>query len=718
MDYVTSALKASTLAKAGAKAQGEASDLYRAVLGTGGGAGAPQGLFQGYGGIGGSAIGAEFLGGGKGFGEQVVADFSAAKAAETPTRTLKDDWMTSGIPGLTQIGQALGGRTDKQILSAAQVAPEVRESMRTDLNAAADRAANAAGQTASDFALVNDNTAAAAAAMKVLGDNAQDGGVAAGLAADGLAVVNKLTGQVVTDYRDYVKFLSQADTGRTIVDFADVVRQSARQLRAAFAGIDARLDDALKVGIPAQIAQQAITSPLIAPSAGIVPTGGLGGAVGAGAGPQVTRYLGLAQASQNDVKDMQQAGFEAMGARVKEFEPGKLKEFNTELGIAKDYATQVQLVTKAISLEQANLSAKQFTDQMFYLNRQLSDAKGLAGQAGGANNLGALQRQSFMIGREQTSLGLGLQQRQITTAVAVAGFQAPGESGEERYARREEALAKARIEQRQLNLSRRQFGVQGQIFNVSAARGVGDAQRSISMANAERKTSLDVAAGGTAIANAERAAAGHLSKATAIYDAASQKFGVGLDETVSLMAQYGKTMKEANDALQGALKDLLDPKTGIAAIVANAVGAAVTPTSTPGVGGVPQYATKAGPPAPKHGDAVGDLPGVAAPPGGVFVPPPSAGGKASGFLGMTGGRTTMTVGEAGRETVAILRNPRQMMMGSMGGGGGGGGVTVIVTGNTFSGREDEQRLIQRITRAVEQGLGRKGQLMGLRGPAH
>jgi hypothetical protein len=57
-----------------------------------------------------------------------------------------------------------------------------------------------------------------------------------------------------------------------------------------------------------------------------------------------------------------------------------------------------------------------------------------------------------------------------------------------------------------------------------------------------------------------------------------------------------------------------------------------------------------------------------------------------------------------------------MMIGT--GGGGGGGVTVIVTGNTFSGREDEARLVQRITRAVEQGLGRKGQLMGLRGPAH
>jgi hypothetical protein len=344
-----------------------------------------------------------------------------------------------------------------------------------------------------------------------------------------------------------------------------------------------------------------------------------------------------------------------------------------------------------------------------------------------------------MIGREQQSLGMGLQQRQITTAVAVAGFQAPGESPEERYAKREEALAQAKIQQRQLNLNRRQFGVQGQIFNVSAQRGVGDAQRGIAIATAEHDAAGVIAAKSKEIAAAQANQAQAFATAQAQLDVGLSNLGTKLSAAAELMAKVpGSTL----GAAMSELDKVLNGKGGVAdiaqkwetALFAGIPGYAGTGTGTgtatgTGTGGRSVGGSYGAPPTgfePGTPDTGNAGPGRGSRVGGTGVHPTdqrgegvatgSSGRHAAGFLGTTRGAMSMTVGEAGSETVAILRNPRQMMMGSM--GGGGGGVTVIVTGNTFSGREDEQRLIQRITRAVEQGLGRKGQLMGLRGPAH
>jgi hypothetical protein len=683
LNFVDAALRPTVQAKAGARAQGATSDLLRATVGTG----APQGLYGGYGGLGGSPILAEALGGGKGYTEQVAGDIAAFTQAQTPTRTLKDDWMTSGIPGLSQIGQALGGRTDTEILGAADRAPAALKATIDDQNAAMKRGAAYAVETASNLELtanVSDDVAKAYAATGAAAGDAQN---ASQMAAAHVALINKATGQAVTSTEEYAKFWQQAATGKSIADPATFMRQIAQQMTATFAGIDARVNRALTVTLPSQTAMSLISNPLVSP-ASVLPTGGFGaaGVTGAARG-NIAASLGVSTVAQADIRGEAARGQKAMLDEVRQKSPDQLPTVIRELGMAQGYSTQIEQITNRITLEQANLSAHEFAQTMFYLNRQLSDAKGLAGEISGPNNLGSLQRSAFMVGRQQTALGLDLQQRQITTQVALAGFQAPGESPEERYARREEAQIRARTQQKQLNLSREGFGLEGQIFNVQAQRGVADTQRSIGLTQEQRNVQLDTAAANKAIDDAGRALAIHLGKAGAVIDGAGQKVEAGIGAAVDFAAQYGGTMAAATASLNSAMKTLADPQTGLNAHINQLLGAGATPPP-----GVPGSGTLVGPQRP------------------------TATNHAGGIVGMTTGPTHMYIGEAGRETVAILRNPRAAQLGIT--GGGGPTISIMVTGNTFSGPGDDQKLVQKIEAAVMSAMARKGQLLGLRGPSN
>jgi len=84
----------------------------------------------------------------------------------------------------------------------------------------------------------------------------------------------------------------------------------------------------------------------------------------------------------------------------------------------------------------------------------------------------------------------------------------------------------------------------------------------------------------------------------------------------------------------------------------------------------------------------------------------AAHGNASGFLGNVSGATSMIMGEAGTETVAILRNPRQATLS----GGGGGGVTININHPVV--RDDQD--INKITASVVRAINTRTALLGLR----
>jgi hypothetical protein len=84
---------------------------------------------------------------------------------------------------------------------------------------------------------------------------------------------------------------------------------------------------------------------------------------------------------------------------------------------------------------------------------------------------------------------------------------------------------------------------------------------------------------------------------------------------------------------------------------------------------------------------------------------------ASGALFNTSGAHSMIVGEAGTETVAVLRNPR-VSTGNMGGGG-----DIHINIHVEGGGEAGDELAAKIARTVEQTMNRKAALLGLRRPA-
>jgi hypothetical protein len=96
------------------------------------------------------------------------------------------------------------------------------------------------------------------------------------------------------------------------------------------------------------------------------------------------------------------------------------------------------------------------------------------------------------------------------------------------------------------------------------------------------------------------------------------------------------------------------------------------------------------------------------------------GRHAAGYLGAFARGATFTVGEAGPETVAILRNPRTHTLVNGGGDGGGsaGPVTININGPVVRNDQDISRLARAVADEVERSLSRKGQLLGLRSPAY
>jgi hypothetical protein len=77
----------------------------------------------------------------------------------------------------------------------------------------------------------------------------------------------------------------------------------------------------------------------------------------------------------------------------------------------------------------------------------------------------------------------------------------------------------------------------------------------------------------------------------------------------------------------------------------------------------------------------------------------------------------VTYGEAGSETVAILRNVRQ---GQLSGGGGGGNISfqITISGNSVRSEDDLTALAARVAAEVEKRLARKAQLSGIRFPSY
>ena len=404
----------------------------------------------------------------------------------------------------------------------------------------------------------------------------------------------------------------------------------------------------------------------------------IGGAPGSGGRPPTVRQ------PEGPVINAS-TGFPMTGEYSKQA-PGQAeaKEYDRLMSSAQSASTRLKDLQEGIASLSATATGLQWANTMRISLRGIADATNyLAGSSKkAAGNLGLVQHQLWDLGRKSQSLNLQLQQRQITTNLAVAQFQAPGETGEERYFRQKEAIATAGIQQTQLDISKEVFAKQLTEWTIMASRAVEDANKAWEAAEAMFRAQTEAAGKAAEIANLSAQIAADLAAASDIYETAAGKFSAAQ----KIATQFATTFGGSINAMVIKANELTD-------------------TFGDSAKGMRQFLVALGFTFDKNLD------------GSYTVGKPPTITGATGLLGTTSGATSMVVGEAGTEHVAVLRNPRLGSIAPQGGGGGATSVTVNINGASVRNDQDISSLAMAVAAEVERTLSRKGQMFGLRGPA-
>ena len=794
MDYVGNAVEASAFAKAGAKAQGEASDLFRTAIR----GGPPEGLYSGYGGILGTPLLGTEMGGGRGLTETISQDLKMlaggrGKASAdfpfigNPANAQQNlgggidllldrdyrDYITGkgkqqgGFQGAVStaieipggVGDVLGGLGDAisslnpfgqnfgatflggmknaqgvpyagsapsggtyggrggafggargaagrgvaaglgstRDMAAAETAatayhplamlgtPDEQKGVTNyleDLNKAIDRGATAAAHgTTGHYRLAKSQEEATKAEYAAIQAHDKNG---IELAKQGV-VLEDNAHTVVDNGKAYQAINEDLARGKVTVDEAVRAGLVTRQLQATQQANAIQTQRAINVELPFETTKQLLTQPIIKPGAGFFPGAGRGqpsaAAAGLSGGAARAAQSALSQTADanQQLQDIAKQGLAAARADITQFTPENLPDFNAAVKQAQGLSNSIaSLTTHMASLNRAASQAS-WANQIRIATRALGDAIAMEGKAGGTR-LGMLERESHFIERAQQALSLALEQRQITTKVALAGFQAPGETGEERYMRQKEQLAEAAIQQKQLNLSKQDFAVAGQSWVENVKRSAVDAAKAIEVMQKARDAEGYTIAAQEAVAKKEQLLANVVGKMDSLIGQARGNFNAVLQSAAGGVAEFGGAVDVAVREIYKSLGYKQDSR-----------GNYYKPATDTATGG-----------------------GARRPSMGYM------GRHAAGYAGAaTGGGAMFTVGEAGPETVAILRNPRtHMIQGEGGGGGGGAPVTVNINGPVVREDKDIAELARCVAEEVERTLSRKGQLLGLRSPAY
>lgn len=378
-------------------------------------------------------------------------------------------------------------------------------------------------------------------------------------------------------------------------------------------------------------------------------------------------------------------------AFVAEHLPNEAEKFSKALDNASGYAKQIADLKLGLAAQSAANSAASYANQYRIATRSLEDAKGLAGQITDQNgqNLGIYQRQSFELQRQSQILGQQLQQRQINFSLAQAGFMAVGQTSAERSAIIEEAKIKAAYEQQQLDISKEQTSIGTSVFNIQAGRSVTDLTESLNELVRNRQLQISTEKANQQIDILTRRMDDEIAKVNTILSAAQGRVA----EMDGVIAQLIATTADALAIIENnVIKTFTDTYNRISEIIG--IGIVTTDVKKNGYNDniVDQYISPVGS-GTFEGNVIEDKPQLA-----------------TGVLFDTTGPTDITVGEAGSETVAVLRNPRQMLLGDSGGGAGGNVINISINNPTVRSDQD----LRDMALVVEQSISRKLALMGVR----
>jgi hypothetical protein len=656
-DYLQQVLELNVRAKAASQVMGELSNLFRSTQGQ------IQGITGGFGGLFGTAFLAQQLGGGKGVTEQIAGDLAVLAKGFRGVGNLPSGVTVVPITPGSRIDQT-GVQRLQQEIARAQIQPgeatppEAMTQYVETLNEALQRGADVLGDAARVSLEFSDNAEDVRRSAEVA---AQAGDSYMKEAMRTYGLVLKVNGQVVRNAQQYRELFQQFLVyGLSTPDVGTMLRAQRGQINAT------RFLQQLSL----QLAQQQI---------------GRGFGMQVGLGPQFLgdraaplRALGVqnVQPIVDLYRSIREEADAALASSVQFVRqvltdmPSAADDYAQALNRARSYASQIAELDVGIQTKQAALAAAQYAYNLYITRRNLADAQGLAGQLTSANkdNLGVIERQNWLLGRQLQMLGFELTQRQINFRRALAGFQVPGLTPEEQAARVEQAQIEAEFAQKQLDLQRQIFALQGRGFQISATRQVIDLTKQLALLQQGWQLQLD-----TAEAQAKIAALGALlsreqAKADAIYSTAIDRI-----QTIYRMAA-DQISRFANSTMQTMLQ--------FADTVARAWGIALNGMSPflsfGGGGGQP-------PKMRQHG-ALLTTKGPTLLPGGNIA------------------------GEAGTEFVAILRNPRPFS------GGSSVIVNVTINGTTNLTRDQLEAWARQVGDIVESRIAQRGAMMGFRTP--
>ncbi len=667
LDQLTaSGLGQGATGRAAAQARAEQSNLFRSRNASG-----PNPLFSGTGGLLGTNLFAEQMGGQPGLFERVA-----------------DDLMNS-----TRVGAQGGGFGQSFQITHSPTTDTYR--YLVELNRQLDLAADSSGRLASEFEFTTkatkEETEAMMASARATGDEAayqrasifRDAGIAirqrggGGLGEGGFtaAAQQLAAGQLVQDPELY---------------FRQQQRGMIAQLQAGRKGA------AFNRGtlIPMQLAAQLGMRPGTFGSA----TAGMSAAEQRQFAPDVAQIQGakiMGQARMFGGASRGAAMLGQFGGNAQQY-----MQLNTQIA---GYSKHIADIQDQLSNKQMAFGMQQYNIQLAQANRSLADAEAMTGKRvkDDGTNLGILERQTFELNKQSqqlslqaTALSLRQQQRQINFQVAVAGFSAPGLSGAERYARVRFAKQEAAEAQKQLNIQKEQLALQRRIvglgaaqFERSAKRAVIEARNQRDLLVAARELSREEFVKGKLVEAIQTQIEPLAAIRDSLVDEAVNNYKTIMAAATEAAALFGTSVDDMFDDISKRYSGFLkNSSEGIVRVVSTILNGYITAVINAfgGAGGT-------------SGGGSGYLGG--------------GGGKARGAVGMTGGTTSMIMGEAGTEAYAILRNPRKMAVSAF--GGGGGSVTININNPTV--RDDGD--LEKIAKEVERVLNRRSAILGFRRPA-
>lgn len=508
----------------------------------------------------------------------------------------------------------------------------------------------------------------------------------------GLALTGPITGFAAAS------LLQSQQTAPLIPTQQELIRQFTSKAPGGLSDVDVQLRDIARRGefqrtaaLPAQLALQFAANPLVPYNeARLRPSGTIEGkqfkdnenTIGAyqAAFEKYTKYAERAQAKINSEVE---TGRKILSNWIG---PDLLGDI-TQLG--KDIKG-IQLDLQQRSL---NIEVSQYNNEIRIASRNLRYAQDFTKAIKGNvhDTIGGLQGENYLLARQSQLLSQQLQQRQINLQLAVAGFQVAGETPEERAARQAQAIAEAQFAQKQLDIQKQLTGNEFQVGLKQNADAIGDLSAQIKLLRESKAFAIDQAAAEKAISDMTDELEYLKAQAQSRFDQAVQ------DEQVFLgyVTQIEDASHQALKDLNGELSQHLIP----AFIVAgkDAGRSAVDFVKSSIIGALTD----------SLGGAGGQVTWEILPGSNKRLP------AASGMLFDTTGPTDLTVGEAGNEKVAILRNPRPMSLPEMAGtttGGGKYNFTLNFNGATVRTNAD----ITAIARAVQDELNRALRLAGVR----